>query len=47
MGIDSSPLNFYGETKLNGERAVLSANPDSAISLRVPVLYSLKRNELI
>lgn len=41
MGIDSSPLNFYGETKLNGERAVLSANPDSAISLRVPVLYSL------
>lgn len=38
-----SPLNFYGETKLNGERAALAANPESAISLRVPILYTLPR----
>ena len=47
MAIDGSPLNFYGETKLNGERAVLSANPDSAISLRVPLLYSPRERGLI
>ena len=35
----SSPLNFYGESKLRGEKAVLAANPDSALSMRVPVLY--------
>jgi hypothetical protein len=39
LDLTCSPLNFYGETKLNGERAALAANPDSAISLRVPVLY--------
>lgn len=36
----NSPLNFYGETKLKGEQAALSANPTSAITLRVPILYS-------
>jgi nucleoside-diphosphate-sugar epimerase len=39
LDLTYSPLNFYGETKLNGERAALAANLDSAISLRVPVLY--------
>ncbi|KAJ2766117.1 hypothetical protein IWQ56_003841, partial [Coemansia nantahalensis] len=33
-----NPLNFYGKTKLAGERAVLDADPDAAV-LRVPVLY--------
>lgn len=32
-------MNFYGETKLWGEQAILSSNPGSAIILRVPVLY--------
>lgn len=35
-----SPPNFYGETKLAGEQAVLGASPDGrAVVLRVPVLY--------
>ncbi|ORX72425.1 NAD(P)-binding protein [Linderina pennispora] len=33
-----NPLNFYGRTKLAGERAVQEANPQAAI-LRVPILY--------
>ena len=35
------PPNFYGQTKLDGERAVLAATATSGlgVSLRVPVLY--------
>ncbi|KAM4748482.1 methionine adenosyltransferase 2 subunit beta isoform 2-T2 [Rhinophrynus dorsalis] len=33
-----NPLNLYGKTKLDGERAVLQNNADAAV-LRVPVLY--------
>lgn len=52
--IDSTPepANFYGETKLNGERAVLKvyeevAKRGWAVILRVPVLYgeALSNNE--
>jgi S-adenosylmethionine synthetase len=35
---ETNPLNFYGLTKLNGEKAVVKANPRSCI-LRVSVLY--------
>ncbi|KAJ2488875.1 hypothetical protein IWW37_004461 [Coemansia sp. RSA 2050] len=38
VGDSPNPLNFYGRTKLAGERAVQGANPGAAI-LRVPVLY--------
>ncbi|KAJ1817969.1 hypothetical protein IWW57_001746 [Coemansia sp. S610] len=38
VGDSPNPLNFYGRTKLAGERAVLEANPEAAV-LRVPVLY--------
>lgn len=35
-----SPPNFYGETKLAGEQAVLEASPKGgAVVFRVPVLY--------
>lgn len=35
-----NPPNFYGETKLVGEQAVLEASPcGGAVVLRVPVLY--------
>ena len=33
-----NPLNFYGQSKLDGENAVRQINPDAAI-LRVPILY--------
>ncbi|XP_036247596.1 methionine adenosyltransferase 2 subunit beta [Molothrus aeneus] len=33
-----NPLNFYGKTKLEGEKAVLENNEDTAV-LRIPVLY--------
>lgn len=33
-----SPVNKYGQTKAEAERAILKANPDSII-LRIPVLY--------
>ncbi len=35
---EPNPLNFYGETKLAGERAVLGASSDHIV-LRVPILY--------
>ncbi|KAJ1925113.1 hypothetical protein LPJ71_000289, partial [Coemansia sp. S17] len=38
VGDKPNPLNFYGRTKLAGERAVQKANPEATI-LRVPVLY--------
>ncbi|KAJ2057562.1 hypothetical protein GGI17_005570 [Coemansia sp. S146] len=38
VGDAPNPLNFYGRTKLAGERAVQKANPEAAL-LRVPVLY--------
>mgnify|MGYP001487384922 CR=1 FL=1 len=34
----SHPLNFYGESKLAGEKATLSVDPSNAV-LRVPILY--------
>ncbi|KAI9007377.1 RmlD-like substrate binding domain-containing protein [Gaertneriomyces semiglobifer] len=33
-----NPLNFYGETKLGGEKAIQQEYPEAAI-LRVPILY--------
>ncbi|MFP6899969.1 MAG: SDR family oxidoreductase [Opitutales bacterium] len=33
-----NPLNSYGESKLAGEQAVLSADPENAV-LRIPILY--------
>ncbi|CAM0138405.1 hypothetical protein VKS41_002956 [Umbelopsis sp. WA50703] len=33
-----NPLNFYGKTKLAGEKAIQEVNPDAVI-LRVPILY--------
>ncbi|CAN8189849.1 unnamed protein product [Coccothraustes coccothraustes] len=33
-----NPLNLYGKTKLEGEKAVLENNEDTAV-LRIPVLY--------
>uniref|UniRef100_A0A8D0L8D6 Methionine adenosyltransferase 2 subunit beta n=1 Tax=Sphenodon punctatus TaxID=8508 RepID=A0A8D0L8D6_SPHPU len=33
-----NPLNFYGKTKLDGERAVLENNEGAAV-LRIPILY--------
>ncbi|KAJ3217353.1 hypothetical protein HDU67_008055 [Dinochytrium kinnereticum] len=38
VGDVANPLNFYGQTKYDGELATMGANPDAAI-LRVPVLY--------
>lgn len=35
-----APTNIYGQTKLDGEAAVLqTTSPDEAVVLRVPVLY--------
>ncbi|KAJ2388159.1 hypothetical protein GGI23_006115 [Coemansia sp. RSA 2559] len=35
----TNPLNVYGQTKLDGERAILGACPKGAAVLRVPLLY--------
>ena len=35
---ETNPLNFYGQTKLAGEKAVQEESPAAAV-LRVPVLY--------
>ncbi|KAJ1807379.1 hypothetical protein LPJ75_004816 [Coemansia sp. RSA 2598] len=35
---EPNPINFYGQTKLEGERATLEANARAAV-LRVPLLY--------
>jgi len=37
-GDETNPVNYYGEAKLAGERAVMEAYP-SAVVLRVPALY--------
>mmetsp|Transcript_28797 Transcript_28797/g.51510 ORF Transcript_28797/g.51510 Transcript_28797/m.51510 type:complete len:300 (-) Transcript_28797:81-980(-) len=36
----TNPLQFYGQSKLQGEAAVLSGCPSRAAVLRVPVLYA-------
>jgi S-adenosylmethionine synthetase len=36
-----NPLNFYGKTKLAGEKAIEGAYPEATI-LRVPILYDLR-----
>ncbi len=36
-----SPINVYGRTKLEGEQALLSLMPDSAVVLRTAWLYSI------
>jgi S-adenosylmethionine synthetase len=33
-----NPLNFYGKTKLAGEKAIQEVYPEATI-LRVPILY--------
>ena len=40
---EPNPLNFYGETKLAGEKVVLEEHDESCI-LRVPVLYGIVEN---
>lgn len=35
----AKPANFYGETKLAAEKAVLEKNPKRGIILRVPIMY--------
>ena len=41
------PTNFYGQTKLDGEKVVLDAGANTGLGvvLRVPILYG-KANEL-
>lgn len=41
---EPNPPNFYGETKLDGEKAVLEASPLGVV-LRVPLLYGSGDNE--
>ena len=36
-----NPLNFYGKTKLAGEKAIEEVYPEATI-LRVPILYVLR-----
>lgn len=38
VGDKPNPLNFYGQTKLDGEEAIKSVYPEAVI-LRVPILY--------
>ncbi|EWC47361.1 hypothetical protein DRE_00329 [Drechslerella stenobrocha 248] len=40
---ETSPPNFYGETKRDGEKAVLE-NSDRAVVMRVPLLYGSGEN---
>ncbi len=40
------PINIYGETKLAGEKAVLSVENVKSIIVRVPVLYAMDCEEL-
>ena len=35
-----NPINFYGKTKLGGEKIVLNSSP-SNVSLRIPALYGI------
>eukprot|EP00405_Crypthecodinium_cohnii_P036342 CAMPEP_0206540318 /NCGR_PEP_ID=MMETSP0325_2-20121206/8918_1 /ASSEMBLY_ACC=CAM_ASM_000347 /TAXON_ID=2866 /ORGANISM="Crypthecodinium cohnii, Strain Seligo" /LENGTH=318 /DNA_ID=CAMNT_0054037987 /DNA_START=90 /DNA_END=1046 /DNA_ORIENTATION=- len=37
---ETNPLNFYGLSKRDGERAVLEHGGETAVCLRVPVLYA-------
>lgn len=38
VGDKPNPLNFYGQTKLDGEEAIKGVYPEAVI-LRVPILY--------
>jgi S-adenosylmethionine synthetase len=38
IGGQPNPLNFYGKTKLAGEKAIQEVYPEATI-LRVPILY--------
>lgn len=35
----TNPVNFYGQTKRDGELAVLEVTESKSLVLRVPVLY--------
>ncbi len=46
VGDDTIPVNFYGETKLQGEKEVIAANPNSVI-IRTSWVYSSFGNNFV